>query len=137
MSLQLKENEQKIVVHIPMALKTWGGKKVIVGPTGQDLRKLDRETRKDEKLIKALGRAYKWHKWLETGKCSSAEDISQIENINKSYIIKIMRLMKLSPKIIEAVLDGRQPDNFGLSSVEHSFPMLWSEQEQKFQFLQK
>ena len=101
------------------------------------MRKLDRETRKDEKLIKALGRAYKWHKWLETGKCSSAEDISQIENINKSYIIKIMRLMKLSPKIIEAVLDGRQPDNFGLSSVEHSFPMLWSEQEQKFQFLQK
>jgi hypothetical protein len=45
-----------------------------------------------------------------------------------------MRLMRLSPKVIQSILDGNQPDGFGLSSVEKSFPALWDEQEQLFGF---
>lgn len=117
-----------------MNMRRWGGKKVVISPTGQDLRKLDKNMRKDEKLLKALGRAYKWQKWLATGKYISVEEISDVENINRSYILRVLRLMKLSPRIIESVLNGNQPDGFGLSSVEKAFPPLWAEQEKLFGF---
>ncbi len=73
-------------------------------------------------------------KLIETGHCKNAQEVSDVENINRSYVLRILRLMRLSPKIIQSVLDGNQPDGFGLSSVEKSFPPLWSEQEKTFGF---
>lgn len=67
----IRVENSKIIVHVPLNLRTWGGKKVIVGPQGQDLRALELEVRKDEKLLKALGRAYRWHSWILTGKYRS------------------------------------------------------------------
>lgn len=134
MTLSQDKPEQKIIVHVPINLRKWGGKKVVVGPVGQDLQRLDRHIRKDEKLLKALGRAYRWHKLIETGYYKNAQAISDNENINRSYVLRVMRLMRLSPKVIQSILDGNQPDGFGLSSVEKSFPALWSEQEQLFGF---
>lgn len=134
MDINVNKTDQKIIVHVPINLRKWGGKKVVVGPVGQDLRRLDLHIRKDDKLLKALGRAYKWQKWIETGHCKNAQEVCEIENINRSYVLRILRLMRLSPKIIQAVLDGNQPDGFGLSSVEKSFPALWSEQENRFGF---
>ena len=130
----MSKTNQKIIVHVPINLRKWGGKKVVVGPVGQDLRKLDCHIRKDDKLLKALGRAYKWQKLIETGQCKNAQEISEIENINRSYVLRVLRLMRLSPKIIQSVLDGNQPDGFGLSSVEKTFPALWDEQEKAFGF---
>jgi hypothetical protein len=126
--------EQKIIVHVPINLRKWGGKKVVVGPVGQDLRRLDRHIRKDDKLLKALGRAYRWQKLIATGHYKNAQAISDSEKINRSYVLRVMRLMRLSPKVIQSILDGNQPDGFGLSSVEKSFPALWDEQEQLFGF---
>ena len=134
MDINVNKENQKIIVHVPINLRKWGGKKVIVGPVGQDLRSLALHIRKDDKLLKALGRAYKWQKLIETGRCKNAKEISEIENINRSYVLRVLRLMRLSPKIIQSVLDGNQPDGFGLSSVEKSFPALWSEQENRFGF---
>ncbi len=134
MALSQDKSEQKIIVHVPINLRKWGGKKVVVGPVGQDLQRLDRHIRKDDKLLKALGRAYRWHKLIETGHYKNAQAISDNENINRSYVLRVMRLMRLSPKVIQSILDGNQPDGFGLSSVEKSFPALWSEQEQLFGF---
>ncbi|PJB69624.1 MAG: hypothetical protein CO093_10115, partial [Alphaproteobacteria bacterium CG_4_9_14_3_um_filter_47_13] len=83
MDVNVQKANQKIIVHVPINLRKWGGKKVVVGPVGQDLRRLDLHIRKDEKLLKALGRAYKWQTWIETGKCNNAQEISEIENINR------------------------------------------------------
>jgi GTPase Era involved in 16S rRNA processing len=58
---------QKIIVHVPLHVRKWGGKRVVVGPQGQDLRHLDLQIRKDEKLLKALARSYRWQKHLLTG----------------------------------------------------------------------
>ncbi len=112
MDVNANKKNQKIIVHVPINLKKWGGKKVVVGPVGQDLRSLDLHIRKDDKLLKALGRAYRWQKLIETGQYKNAQEISDIENINRSYVLRVLRLMRLSPKIIQSVLDGNQPDGF-------------------------
>lgn len=124
----------KIIVHVPMLLKTWGGKKVIVGPQGQDLRELDTTVRKDEKLLKALGRAYRWHTWMLTGKYATVQEMAEKQNINKSYMQRMMRIMQLSPRIIETILDGQQPQSFCLGDIEKTFSPIWSEQEKMFGF---
>jgi hypothetical protein len=125
---------QKIIVHVPLHVRKWGGKRVVVGPQGQDLRHLDLQIRKDEKLLKALARAYRWQKHLLTGRYKNMEEMAVAEKINKSYMQRMMRLMLLSPKIIESILDGNQPDEFGLADVEKPFSPLWCEQEQHFGF---
>lgn len=117
-----------------MQLRTWGGKKVLVGPQGQDLRALETDIRKDEKLLKALGRAYRWHSWLLTGKYVSVQEMAQKENINKSYMQRMMRIMQLSPQIIEAILDGQQPEGFALTDIETTFSPIWAEQAGQFGF---
>jgi hypothetical protein len=109
---------------------------VLVGPQGQDLRRLDLEVRKDEKLLKALGRAYRWHKMIAIGQYQSVSELAEAENINKSYLQRMMRLMLLSPRIIDAVLNGQQPEGFALTDIEKAFSPIWSEQEKKFGFAQ-
>ena len=125
---------QKIIVHVPLHVRKWGGKRVVVGPQGQDLRHLDLQIRKDEKLLKALARAYRWQKYLIMGKYKNMEEMAASEKINKSYMQRMMRLMLLSPKIIESILDGNQPDGFGLTDVEKPFSPLWCEQERHLGF---
>lgn len=124
----------KIIVHVPMHLKTWGGKKVIVGPQGQDLRELDTTVRKDEKLLKALGRAYRWHTWMLTGKYATVQEMAEKQKINKSYMQRMMRIMQLSPEIVESILDGQQPEGFALRDIEQTFSPIWNEQAHTFGF---
>ena len=126
--------EDTIIIHVPVRLKKWGGKKVIVGPKGEDLRTLELGLRRDEKLLKALGRAYRWQKMISTGKCSNLKEVAEGEKVRSSYVQRIMFLMLLSPQIIEAILDGRQPDGFALKSLEKGFSSVWEEQAKEFGF---
>lgn len=134
MKLQYHAEDQKIIVRIPINLRRWGGKKVLVGPQGQDLRNLDLEVRKDEKLLKALGRAYRWNKMIAIGKYQSVSELAEAENINKSYLLRVMRVMLLSPRIVDAVLNGLQPEGFALTDIDKPFSPIWSEQEKQFGF---
>lgn len=120
---------QKIIVHIPLNLKQWGGKKVIVSPEGRDLTKMDFSIRQDEKLLKALGRAYRWQKLLAH---TSATELAEKEKINKSYLLRMMRLTLLSPRLIDAILNGQQPESLSLAAIEKPFSPIWSEQEKHF-----
>lgn len=123
---------QKIVVHIPLNFKKFGSKKVIISPQGQDLTRMDFSIRKDEKLLKALGRAYRWQKLLAH---TSAKEIAEKEKINKSYLLRMMRLMLLSPRVIDAILNGQQPESLSLATIEKPFSPIWSEQEKQFGLL--
>ena len=131
----VRVENSKIIVHVPLNLRTWGGKKVIVGPQGKDLRALELDIRKDEKLLKALGRAYRWHGWILTGKYATVQKMAERQKINKSYMQRMMRIMQLSPKIVEAILDGQQPEGFALRDIEQTFSPIWSEQEKQFGFI--
>ena len=60
--------------------------------------------------------------------------MAEKQKINKSYIQRMMRIMQLSPKIVEAILDGQQPEGFALRDIEQTFSPIWSEQEKRFGF---
>ena len=65
---------------------------------------------------------------LETGKYSTVHEIAAAEKINASYVSRILRLTLLTPEIVEAILDGRQPEGMTLPTLMVPFPVEWERQ---------
>ena len=92
-----------LVVRIPMRFQRRGGRKRIVAPDGSELA-LKAKPQPDGTLIKALARAWRWQRMLDEGIYASVSEISDAENISKSYISRILRLALLAPDIVEAIV---------------------------------
>jgi hypothetical protein len=80
-------------------------------------------------MIKALARAFRWRKLLETGAFATVEEIAATENINAAYVGRVLRLTLLAPDIVEAILDGRQPEAMTLAVLMRPFAVGWSKQQ--------
>jgi hypothetical protein len=50
------------------------------------------------------------------------------EAINESYLGRVMRLTLLSPTIVDAILEGRQPATLELDDLLKQFPVAWDQQ---------
>ena len=86
-------------------------------------------------MVKALARAFRWRRMLETGTVSTVREIAAKEQINGSYVSRILRLTLLAPAIVEAFLDGRQPVQMTLPKLMEVFPVAWEVQRwQHFDF---
>ena len=55
----------------------------------------------DGTLVKALTPASRWQKLIDEGIYTSVSDISDAENISKSYVSRILRLALLAPDSVE------------------------------------
>ena len=78
--------------------------------------------------MKALARAFHWQRMLETGYCATIDDLARRERIDPSYVSRIPRLTLLAPDIVEAILDGRQPENVTLPGLMEPFSVEWEQQ---------
>ena len=86
----------------------------------------------DSALVKALARALRWRRMLETGVHATIGEIAAAERINPSYASRVLRLTLLSPEIVEAILDGRQGTEVTLDRLMRPFPVEWEGQEDVF-----
>ena len=57
-------------------------------------------------LVKALARAWRWQKLLDSGVHGSVTEIAEAERISKSYVSRILRLALLAPDLVETILGG-------------------------------
>ena len=85
--------------------------------------------RVDSALVKALARAHRWQRMLESGECASITELAKAEKIDRSYLCRVLRLTLLAPEIVQAILDGRQPEEVTLPALMRPFPMGWGRQE--------
>ena len=86
----------------------------------------------DSTLVKAIARAFRWRKMLETGTFGTIEDLAFGEKINPSYVSRILRLTLLAPDIVELMLDRQQLPEMTLSKLMKPFPLMWNEQAPHF-----
>ncbi len=54
---------------------------------------------------------------LETGRFATITELAAVEKINTSYVSRILRLTLLAPEVVEAILDGRQPEGTTLPGL--------------------
>ena len=132
-SPKLKNDGKTITVRVPIAIRKRGGRKVVLAPDGavHDPRRLFCQ-QADNAMVKALARAFRWRGVFESGECSTIKEIAQRERINVSYIARVLRLTLLSPKIVEAIMVGRQPASVTLAALMSAFPTDWHAQEATF-----
>ena len=112
-----------LTVVIPLRVKPRGGRKAMVTPGVLAL-----DCRQDITLIKAVARAFRWRKLLETGRFATINELAAAEKIDSSYVSRVLRLTLLAPDIVEAVLDGRQPEDVTLAGALAGVPVVWEEQ---------
>ena len=64
---------------------------------------------RDETMIKALVKAHRWRRPIESGKTKSIKILAIQEGVTGAYVCRLLPLTCLAPAIVEANLDGRQP----------------------------
>lgn len=112
-----------VTVHIPFRLVKRGGRKEMQMPDGaSNQRKIDNT------LVKALARAFRWKRMLESGEFTTIAELAEHEGIAPSYMTRVLRLTLLAPGIVEGILDGTQRTDVTLARVLELFPMEWTKQ---------
>jgi len=79
-----------------------------------------------------LARGFRWRKLLETGDFATIEEIAEAENINSSYVSRVLRMTLLAPEIVEAILAGRQPEGLTMTRAMQPFRLEWTHQVSTF-----
>ena len=117
---------QMLTVRVPLAVrKQRGGRKLMIAPAATTNRG---SSSSDTTLVKALARAFRWRRMMEAGRFATINELAAAEKINSSYVSRLLRLTLLAPDIVEAVLNGRQPEGMTLPGLMEPFPVNWIEQ---------
>lgn len=114
-----------ITLHVPFRLVKRGGRKEMQLPPGAPS-----QSKTDNTLIKALARAFRWKRTLESGEFATITELAQREGIAPSYLTRVLRLTLLAPDIVEAILDGRQGPEVSMATLMEALPSVWSAQRQ-------
>ncbi len=114
-------------MHIPIKLRHQGGRKQVVTPAGATPW-IPTPSRVDNTLVKAIVRAHRWRDMMESGDYATVRDLAKAEAINESYLGRVLRPTLLAPKIVEAILEGKQPATLELDDLMQLFPVEWDKQ---------
>lgn len=74
-------------------------------------------TRRDATLVQAIARAYVWFDDIRTGRTADLTQLAIREQLPRSYVQAHMPLACLAPRIIQAILEGRQPEDLTLKQL--------------------
>jgi hypothetical protein len=115
---------QMLTVRVPLAVrKQRGGRKLMIAPASPTNRG---SSAADTTLVKAVARAFRWRRMMETGRYGTIDELAAAEKINSSYVSRLLRLTLLAPDIVEAILNGRQPEGMTLPGLMEPFPVEWA-----------
>ena len=116
-----------ITVRVPLAIRHRPGRKTVVTPMTDGVAPVT--TRADPALVKALARAFRYQRMLDEGRYASITEMAEAERIERGYLGTLVRLTLLAPDMVEAILDGRQPEGVTLPALMEPFPTNWSDQK--------
>ena len=113
-----------LTVNLPLQFRRRGGRKQVVLAEGQSAPVLG-QTRIDNTLVKAIARAHRWQRMLESGSYASIAELAVAERINPSYLARMVRLTLLAP--VERIVGGQAPQ-VTLRGALKAFPVAWDRQ---------
>ena len=118
---------ETVTIHVPFRVVKRGGRKEMQMPKGAT-----QSRRTDSALIKALARAFRWKRMLDSGEYATIAELAEREGMAPSYMTRVLRLTLLAPEIVEAILDGKQGPEVRLARVLEPFPKEWDAQPMHF-----
>lgn len=119
-------------IRVPMQLKRRGGRKQVIVPEGMGQRSSP-VPRPGNPLALAIARALRWQELLEAGTYPSMYALAEKMGVDSRYAARLLDLVLLAPDIIEAILNGTEPDGLSLEKLFRA-PMEWTEQRRVLGF---
>jgi ParB-like chromosome segregation protein Spo0J len=95
---------------------------------------LPRKPARDETLIKALVKAHRWRRKIESGQARSITDLAEQEGVTDAYVCRLLPLTCLAPDIVEAIFEGLQPKGRRLAELLGNGPLDWNHQRASWGF---
>ena len=89
-----------------------------------------RKPARDKRLVKAIVRAHRWRRRIESGRAKSITDLAEQEGVTDAYVCRLLPLTCLAPDIVEAILHGRQPKGLRLAEMLVNGPLTWTAQRE-------
>jgi hypothetical protein len=114
---------ETVTLHVPFRIVKRGGRKEMHLPEGTT-----QPRRTDHTLVKALARAFRWKRMLESGAFATIAELAEHEGIAFTYMARLMRLSLLSPEIVDSITTGSHPSCITLANLMAAFPISWTEQ---------
>jgi len=115
-------------VHIPMLIRRMRGRKMVIAPEALDGQIPGAAEPIQVAIIQALARAFSWAEILESGQVKSISELARNLEVDGSYVSRILRLTTLAPDIVEAIINGEEPDGLSLAKLTKPFPEEWRQQ---------
>jgi hypothetical protein len=123
------------VTFVPLAIKRRHSSKLIVPPAGVNFVKVTSSF--DLPLIRTLGKAFYWQRMIDAGDVANASELARRFKLETGWVCEVLRMTRLAPDIIRAILDGRQPRHLNLHAVrgrQEEVPLDWDAQRMLFGF---
>ena len=114
---------ETVTLHVPFRVVKRGGRKEMQLPAG-----VSQTPKTDSTLVKALARAFRWKRMLESGEFATIGELAEREGVAFTYMARVLRLTLLAPDIVEAILEGKQSSDVTLKGLMEPFPLEWRSQ---------
>ena len=109
-------------IHIPMLIWRMRGRKTVIAPQALDGEITGAQEPVQSAVLQALGRAFSWADILESGQIKSISELARTLDVDSSYVARILKLTTLAPDIVEALINGEEPNGLSLAKLTRTFP---------------
>ena len=124
----MHRSSDTIRVVIPLNIRKRNGRPKILPPE-------DRCPREDQTqaphVLRAIARAWKWRRQLESGAVSTIQDIAAAERVSDRFVSRMMRLAYLSPEVLEHLVIRRMRPALPLNDLVAVADPAWTEQMER------
>ena len=110
-----------ITVSIPIRIRRFSGRTQVVVPAGVSATANGEAV--PTALQIALARGHRWLRQIESGKIANLAAIAKAENVDNSYVSRMVNLTTLAPDIQAAILDETLPDTVSLFDLAVDTPL--------------
>ena len=124
-------NESPIVIRrqFPVAFKRRGIEmRLVMKPTDY------RAPKVDQQMISTIAKGHVWFDDWRQGRIKGYKDIVEREGISASYAGDVMKLAFLSPRLVEDIIQGQQPEGLMISHLTRvdEMPLRWEDQAAQY-----
>ena len=114
-----------IRIVIPLTIRKRNGRPRILPP--EDIAMRD-DRAQDPHVLRAIARAWKWRRQVESGAVSVIQEIATAEKLSDRFVSRMMRLAYLSPDVLQALVVRRVPPALSLADLIEIARLPWVEQ---------
>lgn len=125
-TVSVSEDQNIISLTIPVLVKRWNGRKLIIVPGDEDF---PEEVFEPSALAKLLAQGYQWMGMIESGQYPTIARLAEELRFDPSIVAKSINMVNLSPKIQKLIVEADTPKAINREKLFGAIPEDWEEQE--------